>query len=70
MTFTSRDFIDWKSNPVTKAVFEDYRARIESHKDILSTIAGKDPITDRFHAGYIQAFRDALDVDVGELTND
>lgn len=62
MTITAKDFIDWKSNPVTKAVFNDYKSRIEAHKDILSYVAGKDSLDDRFHAGYIQAFRDALEV--------
>lgn len=69
MTITAKDFIDWKSNPVTKAVFKDYETRIQRHALILSEIAGLDPLVDRFHAGYIQAFRDALQVDGEDVEN-
>jgi hypothetical protein len=70
VNFTSKDFVDWKSNPVTKAVFAHYKERIEAHTEILSYQAGENPAQDRFHAGYIQAFRDALNVELGEVPND
>lgn len=66
MTFTNRDFVDWKSNPVTKAVFAHYKQRITDVGTELTFEAGQDPHRDRFKVGYLQALRDALDVNFGE----
>lgn len=62
------DFIDWKSNPVTKAFFNTVHNRIESLKDELGYQAGYSPIHDGRRAGAIQALRDVLDTDWFEET--
>lgn len=71
---TSKDFIDWKSSPVTKAVFSDLKERIAGIGDELSLSAGQDPLWDRYKVGYAQALRDVTAVsaeDVVEVeTND
>lgn len=62
MTITTKDFIDWKSNPVTKAVFTHLKERITDVGTELTFEAGQDPARDRFKVGYIQAIRDTLEV--------
>jgi len=34
------DFLNWKSDPVTKAFFQAAQERVEECKDVLSTSAG------------------------------
>ena len=52
------DFIDWKSHPVTKQVFDGLRQQEAPVVETLTVSAGVDPLQDRFHAGYIAALRD------------
>lgn len=66
---TSKDFIDWKSHPVTKQVFQNLQERADAVKEILADSAGLDSGQDRFHSGYIAAVKDILLVqfdDIGE----
>lgn len=57
---TSKDFIDWKSHPVTKQVFQNLQERADALKEILGEAAGLNPLQDRYHAGYIAAVNDIL----------
>ncbi len=52
------DFLNWKSDPVTKAFFQAAQERVEECKDILSTSAGNDTLYDRFLVGMIHAYRE------------
>lgn len=52
------DFIDWKSHPVTKQVFDGLREQELNVMETLAVSAGTDPLQDRYHAGYIAALRD------------
>jgi hypothetical protein len=52
------DFIDWKSHPVTKQVFEGLREQEATVAETLAVSAGVDPLQDRYHVGYIAALRD------------
>ncbi len=62
-TVSKEEFIDWKSNHVTKAVFEVIAGRIEDAKDILAASAGEDSLNDRFVTGMIRAFRELENID-------
>lgn len=54
---TKQDYIDWKSNPVTKAFFQAVNANIERSKDELLTT---DLDNLRYRQGYAQALFDIL----------
>lgn len=60
---TYADFINWKSDPVTKKFFESIEDRIEQIKDTLVQDAGKDPGTDRYYCGYALACFDILETE-------
>lgn len=62
------DFIDWKSNPVTKLVFKELRSNIEGLKEELASTAGLDSRVDGIKVGAIQAFQDVIDSDYFEVT--
>lgn len=57
---TAADFYDWKRHPMTQIVLEQFATRVGFMKEVLSEQAGKDPLEDRFHAGYIAAFNDFI----------
>lgn len=63
MTITYDDFKDWKSSPVTRALFAGWQARISDLCETLGVVAGEAPLEDRYKAGYIQALRDVLAVE-------
>lgn len=52
------EFVDWKSHPITKRVFEGLREQEANLLDQLATSAGIDSTDDRFKVGYISALRD------------
>ena len=55
------DWIDWKSNTVTKEFFNAIQERIEDSKEILASSAGLDQLADNFFRGFIAAQREVLD---------
>ena len=67
---TKEDIKDWERHPVTKMVQTTFHNRISALCTELGTVAGKDPLEDRFKAGYIAACRDILDVDLEESEQD
>ena len=67
---TIEDFKDWKTQPVTKAVFAAINESIEGLKEELGAGAGIDPLSDRHKVGAIAAFRDVLNTEFGEVPND
>jgi hypothetical protein len=69
MSVTKDSFRDWKSNPVTKAVFTELHNRINQSLEQLGGTAGQDPLNDRYISGAIAAYRDLLNIEFGEVTN-
>ena len=65
-----QDFRDWKSSPISHAMFNEIDRRIEGLKDELSYGAGADPRSDAIKVGAIQALRDIIEVDWFEETED
>lgn len=61
--FTKEDFIAWKMDPVTKAMYQAVIDRIEDAKADLADSAGVNPGMDRFTTGMIRAFREVLAID-------
>lgn len=59
---SKEDFIDWKSSPVTQAVFSVVEERIYDAMDILSATAGNDPVADRYLVGMIRAFKELQEI--------
>lgn len=57
---TAADFYDWKRHPMTQVVIEQFASRVRDLKEALAEQAGKDPLEDRFRAGYIAAFNDII----------
>ena len=64
---TKQEWLDWRTNPVTKAFFFAARIRIEDAKDILAQSAGLDPISDNFYRGFIQAYAEMQEFKVEDL---
>ena len=67
MAISQSDFIDWRSNQVTKAFFEAAGIRIAEAKEILATSAGSDPLNDRYLVGLIAAYNEIADFRVDGL---
>lgn len=64
---TASDFIEWKSNPVTRAFFEACNERIEDAKDNLSISAGIDSVQDNLMRGIIYAYREMQEFRIDDL---
>ena len=64
---TASDFIEWKSNPVTRAFFEACNERIEDAKDNLSISAGIDSVQDNLIRGIIYAYREMQEFRIDDL---
>lgn len=62
------DFKDWKSSPITKALFIALENRIQGLQNELGYSAGENPILDSKKVGAIQAIRDVMDADWFEET--
>lgn len=60
---TRKDFIDWKSHPITKLVFKELRSNIEGLKEELASDAGLDSRADGIKVGAIRALQDVLEAD-------
>lgn len=67
MSVTKDSFRDWKSNPVTKAVFAEIHNMIHESQERLGNSAGLDPLNDRYISGAIAAYRDLLNIDFSEV---
>ena len=65
---TRKDFIDWKSSPITVAMFKAIQANIDGLKEELAYSAGMNPTTDSLKVGAIRAFRDVIEADWFEET--
>jgi hypothetical protein len=61
MICTKDEFAEWKSHPVTKALFSYLGEQVDNAKDILSTSAGSNPLADKELVGAIEAAKDVLD---------
>ena len=61
------DFIDWKSNPVTKEVFSLVNERIRQLQEELGGSAGADVRQDSMKVGAIQACRDILEMSIDDM---
>lgn len=67
MIITVPDFLDWKSQPVTKAVHAEMDGMIQGVAGELADNAGENQLHDRFRAGYIQGIRDVLNISVQDV---
>jgi hypothetical protein len=61
------DFIEWRSNPTTKAFHAAVIDYIEQVKDSLSVSAGLDANEDNYKRGAIAAMRDVLQFRIDDL---
>lgn len=64
---TKEDFVAWKLNPVTVAIFQAMKDKIDDKLVGLEHSAGLDPLYDRFNCGMIQAFKDVLSINFDEV---
>ena len=67
---TKEDFLEWKKNPITQAVFDSIQLKINEGAIELSYMAGENQLQDRFKAGMIQAYRDVIDIQIEEVEPD
>lgn len=64
---TASDFLDWKSNPVTKAFIEACNERVEDAKNTLAISAGIDSTQDNLLRGFILAYREMQEFRIDDL---
>lgn len=64
---TKEDYLDWKKNPVTKALHSALIERINDGAKELASSAGINPQEDRFKCGIIHAYHEILTVELDEL---
>ncbi len=64
---TKEEYLDWKNNPVTQALFSSIAARVNDGAKELAGSAGINPLDDRFKCGMIAAFQEVLVVELDEL---
>jgi hypothetical protein len=64
---SQNDFINWKSDPVTKAFFQAAHERIEDAKDVLSVQAGINAEQDNYLRGMVQAYREIQDFRIDDI---
>jgi hypothetical protein len=64
------DFTDWKSSPITKALYNALETNIRGLEMELGYSAGDDPRLDSKKVGAIQAYRDVLGADWFEETQE
>lgn len=67
---TKDDFIEWKSQSVTKRVFAEIEALIESGKDELSFVAGENPLLDAKRVGKLDGLRSLLAISFYDLEDE
>lgn len=60
------DFLDWKANPVTKAVFKAIEERCYDLAVDLAGKAGLDSLEDRYTAGMIRGLEQIAQIEFGE----
>lgn len=59
---SKEDFLEWRNNRVTKAVFETIEQRIQDAREILGNTAGDDPVADRYLVGMIRGFSEIKEI--------
>ena len=64
---TREEYLDWKRNPVTQALFSSIAERINDGAKDLASSAGLNPSEDRFKVGMIAAFGEVLTVELEDL---
>lgn len=67
MSISKDDFVLWKNDPITMAVFEACALRIEDGKNTLAGQAGLDPIFDSYVRGIIKAYSEMLGITVEDI---
>ena len=64
---TKSEWIDWKTNPVTRAFFEATEIRVDDATEILINSAGIDSDQDNFYRGFITAYREMQNFQIDDL---
>lgn len=67
MEITKADFVDWRSNPVTKAFLGVCLDRAREAKDVLAVTAGLDSGQDSFYRGFIHAYQEMFEFRVDDV---
>jgi len=67
---TKSEWLDWKSNPVTRAFYAACKERVEDSKDILATSAGMDSDNDNFMRGFISAYNEMNEFRIEDLSDE
>lgn len=71
MVISKEEFLDWKTNVVTRELHSLIQTRIREGEQYLGAVAGKDPAQDRFVVGLISGLKEILDADIqGESKDD
>ena len=64
---SKEDFIDWKKNPVTEALFQGLAEKIKDGMIELSYTAGEDTSQDKYKCGMIHAYRSVLQIEFEDM---
>lgn len=67
---TKSEWMDWKSNLVTRAFYAACEQRVEDAKDILVGRAGLEPDNDNYMRGFIAAYVEMSDFRIEDVEDD
>ena len=67
---SQNDFINWRSDHVTKAFYLAMVERISEAKDILANQAGLNSADDNYYRGFIRAYQEALEFRIDDIMED
>lgn len=64
---SKQEFMDWVNHPVTIAIKEEFRQRVELFSERLITQAGHNPVDDAKISGLVQGYRDFLEAKLEDV---
>ena len=63
LSITKEDYVDWKNNPTTKAIYEALRERIVERKLEMFNSAQKEVAEFNFQIGFLKGWEECLDLE-------
>lgn len=60
---TKEDYVDWKNNTTTKAIYEALRERVTERKLEMFNSAQKDVAEFNFQIGFLKGWEECLDIE-------
>ena len=69
-SITKSEWMDWVTNPITRAFYAACDMRVDDTKEILANSAGLDTVSDNFYRGFITAYNEMKEFRVDDMEED